>query len=305
MIKFDEAHASEFLRAAFDAARTAANISRGYYSGNFEIATKADMTPVTQADLECEQAIRRTILERFPEHGFYGEETGRTQEDAEYQWLVDPIDGTKGFIRQYPFFSTQIALMRDREIILGVSCGTMMDELAWAEKGQGAWLNGRRLAVSTVGDPDRAAVSTGNLKSLAKSDGWSRLAAIVASADRIRGYGDFYHYHLLAAGKSRRSSSRTSTFSILRRYRSSSSRLVASLPTSTARPWTSTRDPYWLRIRDCTIVTCRSCAASCTDVQRAAELTGSVCSGFASGHKQLTRAPGDGLHRCRIEFAEP
>ena len=201
MIKFDEAHASEFLRAAFDAARTAANISRGYYSGNFEVATKADMTPVTQADLECEQAIRRTILERFPEHGFYGEETGRTQEDAEYQWLVDPIDGTKGFIRQYPFFSTQIALMRDREIILGVSCGTMMDELAWAEKGQGAWLNGRRLAVSTVGDPDRAAVSTGNLKSLAKSDGWSRLAAIVASADRIRGYGDFYHYHLLAAGK--------------------------------------------------------------------------------------------------------
>lgn len=201
MIKFDEAHASEFLRAAFDAARTAANISRGYYSGNFEVATKADMTPVTQADLECEQAIRRTILERFPEHGFYGEETGRTQEDAEYQWLVDPIDGTKGFIRQYPFFSTQIALMRDREIILGVSCGTMMDELAWAEKGQGAWLNGRRLAVSTVGDPDRAAVSTGNLKSLAKSDGWSRLAAIVSSADRIRGYGDFYHYHLLAAGK--------------------------------------------------------------------------------------------------------
>ncbi|MEE8425843.1 MAG: inositol monophosphatase family protein [Woeseiaceae bacterium] len=201
MNKFDEAHGSEFLRAAFDAAHTAANISRGYYSGNFEVATKADMTPVTQADLECEQAIRRTILERFPEHGFYGEETGRTKEDAEYQWLVDPIDGTKAFIRQYPFFSTQIALMRDREIVLGVSCGTMMDELAWAEKGQGAWLNGRRLAVSTVDDPDRAAVSTGNLKSLAKSDGWSRLAAIVASADRIRGYGDFYHYHLLAAGK--------------------------------------------------------------------------------------------------------
>ena len=201
MKKFDEAHASEYLRTAFDAARTAADISRGCYNGNFEVSTKADMTPVTQADLECEQAIRRTILERFPGHGFYGEETGRTQEDAEYQWLVDPIDGTKGFVRQYPFFSTQIALMRDREIVLGVSCGTMMDELAWAEKGQGAWLNGTRLAVSTIDDPNRAAVSTGNLKSLAKSDGWSNLAGIVSSADRIRGYGDFYHYHLLAAGK--------------------------------------------------------------------------------------------------------
>ena len=77
----------------------------------------------------------------------------------------------------------------------------MMDELAWAEKGQGAWLNGQRLTVSDIYDPDRAAVSTGNLKSLAESAGWSALGDIVRHADRIRGYGDFYHYHLLAAGK--------------------------------------------------------------------------------------------------------
>jgi histidinol-phosphatase len=77
----------------------------------------------------------------------------------------------------------------------------MMDELAWAEKGLGAFLNGQRLSVSNISDPDRAAVSTGNLRSLAGSEGWPRLAEIVARADRIRGYGDFYHYHLLAAGK--------------------------------------------------------------------------------------------------------
>ncbi|MGI9247798.1 MAG: inositol monophosphatase family protein [Woeseiaceae bacterium] len=189
------------MRVALAAAREAAEISRNYYSGNFTVTTKADMTPVTQADVECEQAIRKTILERFPEHGFYGEETGRTQEDAEFVWLVDPIDGTKGFVRQYPFFSTQIALMHNGEIILGVSSGTMMDELAWAEKGQGAWLNGSRLAVSTIDDPYRAAVSVGNLKSLAGSEGWASLGSIVERADRIRGYGDFYHYHLLAAGK--------------------------------------------------------------------------------------------------------
>ncbi|MDH3303920.1 MAG: inositol-phosphate phosphatase [Gammaproteobacteria bacterium] len=183
------------------AAKEAADISRRYYAGNFTVTTKADLTPVTQADVECEQAIRGTILEHFPEHGFYGEETGRTREDAEFLWLVDPIDGTKGFVRQYPFFSTQIALMHRGEIILGVSSGTMMDELAWAEKGQGAWLNGRRLSVSAIDDPDRAAVSVGNLKSLARSEGWSALGGIVERADRIRGYGDFYHYHLLAAGK--------------------------------------------------------------------------------------------------------
>ncbi len=193
--------ASQELRVALAAAEEAAQISRRYYAGNFTVTTKDDMTPVTQADVECEQAIRKLILERFPAHGFYGEETGRTRENADYLWLVDPIDGTKGFVRQYPFFSTQIALMHKGEIVLGVSSGTMMDELAWAEKGRGAWLNGSRLAVSSEDSPERTAVSTGNLKSLAASDGWPALGSIVERADRIRGYGDFYHYHLLASGK--------------------------------------------------------------------------------------------------------
>ena len=201
MAKQQKHRESEFLQVALQAAQRAAAISRGYYAGNFTMSTKEDLTPVTQADVECENAIREIILERFPDHGFYGEETGRTQADADYLWLVDPIDGTKGFVRQYPFFSTQIALMHGGEIIVGVSSGTMMDELAWAERGHGAWLNGERLEVSDIEDPDRAAVSTGNLHSLAESPGWKELGSIVARADRIRGYGDFYHYHLLAAGK--------------------------------------------------------------------------------------------------------
>lgn len=201
MTLFDPSSASPFLDAALDAARQAADISRRYYRGNLDVRAKADRTPVTQADVECEEAIREIILGRFPEHGFYGEETGRSNEDADCLWLVDPIDGTKGFVREYPFFSTQIALMRGGEIIVGVSSGTMFEELAWAEKGKGAWLNGERLAVSDIDEPGRAAVSTGNLASLAQSDGWPALGELVAKADRIRGYGDFYHYHLLAAGK--------------------------------------------------------------------------------------------------------
>jgi histidinol-phosphatase len=198
---YDATLSSEHLHVALEAARAAGNISRGYYAGDFTVEIKADMTPVTQADVECEAAIREIILGRFPDHGIYGEEMGQTHGDAEYLWLVDPIDGTKGFVRQYPFFSTQIALMHNGEIVLGVSSAPMMKELAWAEKGVGAFLDGERLAISGIDDPQRAAVSTGNLKSLAKSDGWQKLGEIVAAADRIRGYGDFYHYHLLAAGK--------------------------------------------------------------------------------------------------------
>jgi histidinol-phosphatase len=200
MMQKEKPHSPE-LAAALDAARVAGDISRRYYRGDFTVRTKADRTPVTQADVECEDAIRKIITDRFPRHGFYGEETGQTRTDAEFLWLVDPIDGTKGFVRGYPFFSTQIALMRNGQLILGVSNGVMFDELAWAEKGRGAWLNGEPLRVSDVKDISRAAMSTGNLKSLAAGGGWGAFGGLVASIDRIRGYGDFYQYHLLAAGK--------------------------------------------------------------------------------------------------------
>lgn len=189
------------LSIALNAAQAAAEICRRYYSGTFDVTIKDDETPVTQADIECERAIREIVLDAFPDHGFYGEECGKIGDDADYLWLVDPIDGTRSFVRHYPFFSTQIALMYRRELVLGVSCGTMFDELAWAEKGCGAWLNGERLRVSDIDEPERATISTGNLKSLASSEGWSRLGELVANCNRIRGYGDFYHYHLLAAGK--------------------------------------------------------------------------------------------------------
>jgi len=189
------------LMVALKAAGVAAEISRNYYDGNFTVTTKDDMTPVTQADIECEEAIREVILDAFPNHGFYGEETGKTQGDAANLWLVDPVDGTKAFVRQYPFFSTQIALIRDGEVVLGVSSGTMFGELAWAERESGAWLNDKRITVSEVDDLFRASISTGNLKSLARSDGWKALGELIAVSDRIRGYGDFYHYHLLASGK--------------------------------------------------------------------------------------------------------
>lgn len=189
------------LKIALEATAAAAEICRTYYDRDIDVSIKADMTPVTRADTESEQAIRDIILGAFPDHGFHGEESGATGGSAECQWLVDPLDGTKGFVRRYPFFSTQIALMRRGEIVLGVSSGTMFDELAWAERGSGAWLNGERLRVSDIDDPERATISTGNLKSLAMSRGWLRLGELVAKSDRIRGYGDFYHYHLLAAGK--------------------------------------------------------------------------------------------------------
>src|SRR5512145_248823 len=101
---------SAFLATALEAAAAAADVIRRYYQRNLKITIKADKSPVTEADVEAEKVIRSVVTVRFPDHGFYGEETGRSDIDAEYVWIVDPIDGTKAFIREYPMFSTQIAL---------------------------------------------------------------------------------------------------------------------------------------------------------------------------------------------------
>src|SRR5208283_4238377 len=189
------------LRAALDAAEQAAVIARSLYQRNLDVRIKADKSPVTEADVRCEIAIREILESRFPDFGFFGEETGSRDEGAESLWLVDPIDGTKAFVREYPMFSTQIALMRRGELVLGVSSAPVYGELAYAERGAGAFLNGKRIAVSAIDRIDAAAMSAGNLKTLASSSAWSRYGALVARVNRIRGYGDFLHYHLLAAGK--------------------------------------------------------------------------------------------------------
>jgi histidinol-phosphatase len=189
------------LQAAIDAAQAAAAVIRGLYQRNLTITTKADQSPVTEADVRAEEAILEVLQARFPGYGFYGEETGHHNPDAESIWLVDPIDGTKSFVRECPFFSTQIALMRGGELVLGVSSAPAYAEFAWAERGLGAHLNGNVIRVSTTAQLDQTILSTGNLKSLTRSaTGWRRLGDLIGGISRIRGYGDFVHYHLLARG---------------------------------------------------------------------------------------------------------
>ncbi|HUI60861.1 MAG TPA: inositol monophosphatase family protein [Steroidobacteraceae bacterium] len=191
---------SSELQAALAAAEAAAQVIRSLYQKNLQVRTKADATPVTEADVRAEEAIREVLTRRFPGHGFYGEETGQHAIGAHSVWLVDPIDGTKSFVRDCPFFSTQIALMRGGQLVLGVSSAPAYGELAWAEQGRGAFLNDRPVRVSAVSDLAASTVSTGNLKTLARSAGWARFGELIGRVSRVRGYGDFVHYHLLARG---------------------------------------------------------------------------------------------------------
>ncbi len=188
------------LAVARDAAAAASRLSMQHFQRrDLQVERKGDDSPVTVADRDCEREIRRLLLEAFPDHALYGEEFGR-EGQSRFLWLIDPIDGTRSFIRGLPFWSVQIALMVDDELVLGVSAAPAFDETAWAVRDQGAWINGQRVHASAAYELEAADVSFGNLRTVAGQRGWSVVGEIVSRAARSRGYGDFYSYHRLADG---------------------------------------------------------------------------------------------------------
>ena len=192
--------AATALAAAREAAAAAADVIRHYWRRGVEVELKSDATPVTVADREAEQAIRRILQAALPQASIYGEEFGLDGERGGLLWLVDPLDGTKSFVRRTPFFSTQIALMDGDELVLGVSSAPVYGETMWASAGTGAWLDGERVHVADTTGMAQTSISIGNVKSLTGDARWEALGALIRDSNRIRGYGDFCHYHLLARG---------------------------------------------------------------------------------------------------------
>jgi len=188
------------LAAARDAAAAAADVIRHYWHRGVEVELKADATPVTVADREAERAIRRILQAALPQASIYGEEFGLDGERGGLLWLVDPLDGTKSFVRRTPFFSTQIALMEGDDLVLGVSSAPIYGETMWASAGGGAWLDGECVRVADTRAIDQASLSIGNVRTLTADARWDALGALIRDSNRIRGYGDFCHYHLLARG---------------------------------------------------------------------------------------------------------
>jgi histidinol-phosphatase len=188
------------LSAARDAAQAASEIILHYWRSGVEVIVKGDDTPVTAADREAEMAIRAILAAALPEAGIYGEEYGADDTSRDYLWLVDPLDGTKSFVRRTPFFSTQIALMHRGELVMGVSSAPVYGERMWAVRGRGAFLDGEPVRVAPTATMSAASISTGNLKTLTADRRWDVLGGLIRDSNRIRGYGDFCHYHLLARG---------------------------------------------------------------------------------------------------------
>jgi len=149
------------LTDAIAAARLARGIHLYYQEKGFAVDTKSGPTDlVTQADKETEIAVKDFLLARYPDHAFLGEEGGQENE-AEYRWIVDPIDGTVNFAHGFPFYAVSIALEVRGELELGVVLDSSRDELFWARRGQGAFLNGRPIEVSQTGELIGSLLATG------------------------------------------------------------------------------------------------------------------------------------------------
>ncbi len=188
------------LAAAVEAARAAGKIALGYYHGGFEVTIKPDLTPVTQADREAEQAIVAIVRSAFPEIGVLGEEFG-AHGPSERRWIIDPIDGTKNFVRRIPVWATLIGLEEEGEIVAGVIHNPVTGELYTARQGGGAYLNGNPIRVSDVGDLGAASLIHAGLGILREGGYWDGFVRLVDATDRQRGFGDYLGYGLVAEGK--------------------------------------------------------------------------------------------------------
>src|SRR3989344_2215493 len=109
------------LDVAIDAAKQAGDLALKYFNNQPKVTYKADKSPVTRADIEAEKLIRKILAKNFPDHGIQGEELSPVNPKARYQWVIDPIDGTKSFVRHLPFWSTLLALLENGKPIIGIS----------------------------------------------------------------------------------------------------------------------------------------------------------------------------------------
>jgi histidinol-phosphatase len=172
---------------------------------DLHIDTKPDLTPVTDADRSVEIAVRDTLSVQRPDDSVLGEEFGGTAVFTGRQWVIDPIDGTKNFVRRVPVWATLIALLRDGVPVAGVVSAPALQRRWWAGNGEGAFASfagapPRKVSVSSVADLESASLSFSSLSGWAELALRDRFIDLTDAVWRVRAYGDFLSYCLLAEG---------------------------------------------------------------------------------------------------------
>ncbi len=189
------------MEAAAEVARKAGELALAHYRKAIAVETKGDGSPVTVADRAAEQVARTLISARFPNDSILGEEHGETRGSGKRRWILDPIDGTKTFVRGVPLWGTLVAVAEGDDVLVGAACFPAVAELVVAGKGYGCFWNDSRCRVSTVSELSQATVLATDER-FAQFPAWGeRWRALTQKAAVCRTWGDCYGYLLVATGR--------------------------------------------------------------------------------------------------------
>ena len=190
---------TEFKKFIYYLANLSANIIKPYFRTEVSIEHKEDNSPVTVADKNAEEAMRRAITEEYPEHGIIGEEFGSYKEDAEYKWVLDPIDGTKSFICGTLSFGTLIALLKNDEPVLGVINQPILNEFLIGDN-KTTLINNDPASVKNCNDISEAVLLTTDHINIGEYQDREKFERLIRKVRLYRSWGDCYGYYLLATG---------------------------------------------------------------------------------------------------------
>lgn len=185
---------------AVEVAREAGDLAKKYYDGGFEVEWKADQSPVTVADKQAEEHIRTRIQAHFPGDGFLGEEYGDEPSSSGFRWVIDPIDGTRAFVRHIPIWGTLLGLEYKDDPIAGVTYAPALGNLWRGLRGDGAYCDDRKIRVTDVAALDRAFLSYSGVNWFKKAGYFEQFVSLCNATERQRGIGDFYGFMLVAQG---------------------------------------------------------------------------------------------------------
>lgn len=195
-------HLQDLLNFAKETAWQAGQLTLGYFQTGIRPDFKGDETPVTIADREAEKLIRRRIEQQYPGHAIVGEEFGKDEtSSASHRWFIDPIDGTRSFVRGVPMYGVLLGLEIEGEIQVGVAHFPALGEMLTAAKGEGCWWNGRRVQVSQTTRLEDGLLLHASVPSFAKygrAAAWERLKK---TAGFTAGWSDCYGHFLVATGR--------------------------------------------------------------------------------------------------------
>lgn len=190
----------ELIDTALLAAQLAGGTLVNQFNSSHRSELKNDLSIVTEVDLASERQIKELIASRHPGHSFIGEETGQTASHSPFTWVVDPLDGTKNFVRGVPLFSVEIAVLKDGLPYIGVSNLPLMDDFLWAARGKGTHSKNGQVHASSINQLSAAYVSFGNIKHFHRTGKLDRFVQLLDNASQCRGIGDAWSFHLLARG---------------------------------------------------------------------------------------------------------